>query len=66
MSDSRDEAYLKLKGARERLCIAQMHVPQHWVSDLSQAIRIIDECGSAVAPAQWSRFDQPDYGGDAS
>jgi hypothetical protein len=57
-----DQPYLDLKGARERLCRAQMHVPGHWISDLDTVIRIIDEVGSAVCPVQWSRFDQPDYG----
>jgi hypothetical protein len=28
---------------------------------LQQALDIIDQCGSAVCPQQWSRFDQPEY-----
>lgn len=51
--------YLDLKGARERLCRAQMSVPTHWRSDLDTVIRIIDEVGSSVVPESWSRFDQP-------
>ena len=61
--EDRDTAYLKLKGAREKLCVAQMHVPQHWRSDLDSAIAIIDNVGSSVCPQQWSRHDQPEYPG---
>jgi hypothetical protein len=61
-----DRLYLNLKGARERLCLAQMLVPPHWSSDLQAALDHIDQCGSALCPQQWSRFDQPEYGGDPS
>lgn len=54
-----DRLYLDLKGARERLCRAQMAVPAHWRSDLQAALDHIDLTGSAVCPEQWSRFDQP-------
>jgi len=57
----RDLAYLKLHGSRENLCIAQMNVPDHWIGDLQLALDIIDAVGSSVCPAQWSRFDQPEY-----
>ncbi len=60
--DTTDRLYLDLKGARERLCRAQVNVPRHWVSDLQQALKIIDQCGSSVAPQQWSKHDQPEYG----
>lgn len=59
-ADPPDRTYLDLRGARERLCRAQTHVPAHWRSDLETAIRIIDEVGSSVCPEQWSRFDQPE------
>lgn len=54
-----DRLYLDLKGARERLCRAQMLVPRHWSSDLQAALDHIDLCGSAVVPHVWSKFDQP-------
>ena len=56
-----DAAYLNLKGARERLCRAQMHVPDHWRRSLDEAVHLIDEVGSSIAPAQWSVYDQPEY-----
>lgn len=58
-----DRLYLDLKGARERLCRAQMHVPPHWRIDLQAALDHIDMVGSAVVPDQWSKHDQPEYGG---
>lgn len=64
MGDDSDRTYLDLKGARERLCRAQMHVPDHWRSDLDTAVRIIDEVGSATCPQQWSVHDQPEYGSE--
>ena len=54
-----DRLYLDLRGARERLCRAQTHVPHHWISDLQVALDEIDLAGSALCPEQWSRFDQP-------
>lgn len=57
----RDRTYLDLKGAREWLCRAQTQVPAHWKGELGTAINLIDLVGSSVAPAQWSRFDQPEY-----
>ena len=62
--DQADRLYLDLKGARERLCRAQMVVPAHWRSDLQAALDHVDEAGSALCPRQWSRFDQPEYAGD--
>lgn len=59
MADEQDRLYLDLKGAMERLCRAQRHVPAHWRSDLGTAIHIIREVGSTLP--QWSRFDQPEY-----
>ena len=56
-----DRTYLDLKGARERLCRAQVHVPAHWRSDLQAALDHIDLVGSSVCPSQWSRYDQPEY-----
>lgn len=62
-ADPRDHpAYGHLHSAREHLCVAQMLVPAHWRSDVQVALDIIDQCGSAVCAAQWSRFDQPEYG----
>lgn len=54
--------YLDLKGALERLCRAQTHLPSHWRSDAQQAINIVQEIGSAVCPDTWSKYDQPEYG----
>jgi hypothetical protein len=65
-SDAEDRCYLALKGARERLCLAQMDVPAHWSADLDAAVRHIDLVGSAVCPAQWSRHNQPEYPEPAS
>lgn len=56
-----DRLYLDLKGARERLCRAQMAVPAHWRADLDTALRIIDEVGSSVVPGVWSVNNQPEY-----
>lgn len=56
-----DRLYLDLLGARERLCRAQTHVPAHWRSDLQVALDHIDEAGSALCPAVWSRYNQPEY-----
>lgn len=54
--------YLDLKGALERLCRAQTHLPSHWRSDAQQAINIVQEIGSAVCSDAWSKYDQPEYG----
>lgn len=56
MSD--DTAYLKLKGARERLCVAQVHVAAPHRRLLDDAIALIDIVGSSCP--QWSQYDQPD------
>jgi hypothetical protein len=53
--------YLNLHSARERLCLAQLNAPAHWKSDLQAAINIVDQCGSSVAPDQWSKHNQPEY-----
>lgn len=58
--------YGDLKGARERLCRAQTHVPAHWRSDLQTALDIVDLAGSSLCPQQWSRFDQPEYAEDVT
>lgn len=58
-----DRLYLDLKGALERLCRAQAHLPSHWRSDAQQAINIVQEIGSAVCSDVWSKYDQPEYGG---
>jgi len=52
--------FLDLKGALERLCRAQTHLPDHWRSDAQQAINIVQEIGSAVCPDSWSKYDQPE------
>lgn len=57
-----DRLYLDLKGARERLCRAQVAMPSHWRSDLDSAVAIIDNVGSSLCPDQWSRYDQPGMG----
>ena len=61
---SADRLYLDLKGALERLCRAQTHLPSHWRSDAQQAINIVQEIGSAVCPDSWSTYDQPEYPGE--
>lgn len=60
-ADDQDRLYLDLKGARERLCRAQHHVPAYWRSDLQAALNHVDQAGSALCPTQWSRHDQPEY-----
>lgn len=55
-----DRLYLDLKGARERLCRAQTHVPRYWRSDLQAALDHIDQAGSSLC-RQWSKYDQPEY-----
>lgn len=53
-----DTLYLRLKGARERLCVAQTLAPRAWQSEvLGGAIVAIDRVGAELP--QWSRFDQP-------
>ena len=47
--------FLDLKGALERLCRAQTHLPDHWRSDAQQAINIVQEIGSSVCPDSWSK-----------
>lgn len=54
-----DRLYIDLKGARERLCRAQMDVAAHWRTDVQTALDIVDQVGSSQCPEQWSRFDQP-------
>ena len=62
MSEERTHpAYGPLHNARERLCIAQMHVPDYWREEVQWALDIIDRVGSSVCPRQWSRFYQPEY-----
>lgn len=62
-ADEQDRLYLDLKGARERLCRAQVMAPAHWRSDLQGALDHIDQAGSALCPDQWSKHDQPEYPG---
>lgn len=56
-----DRLWLDLKGARERLCRAQVSIPAHWRAELDLAVRCIDLVGSAVCPDQWSIYDQPEW-----
>lgn len=56
-----DRLYLDLKGARERLCRAQVSAPKRWRAELDLAVHCIDLVGSAVCPEQWSVYDQPEY-----
>jgi hypothetical protein len=63
--DRTDRLYLSLKGAREKLCVAQTDMPhgahrQH----VEQCIRVIDRLGVFYAPQQWSKFDEPDLPGE--
>lgn len=53
-----DELYLHLKGAREKLCLAEMLIPVGpRRGRLGDAFRAIDEVGTELCP-QWSRFDR--------
>lgn len=61
-----DRLYLDLKGALERLCRAQTHMPAWWRADAQQAIVIVQMIGSAVCPDAWSKHDQPEYQEEAS
>lgn len=61
--DGSDELYLRLKGAREKLCRAQVLLPEvarnsHGKA-LGRAIREIDRVAVFHCP-QWSRFDVPE------
>lgn len=60
--EKKDALYLKLLGARERLCSAQMLVPQEHKDEIEQAINRIDRCGAEVVPEVWSRFDRTHEG----
>lgn len=60
-TESTDKLYAALHGAREKLCLAQHEVAFHWRAELREALDMIDLVGSAQCPAQWSRFDQPEY-----
>lgn len=53
----RDQLYLDLKGARERLCRAQTNASSADRLILGVAIERIDLVGMDLP--QWSRFDQP-------
>lgn len=59
------DVYLDLKGARERLCRAQVHVKhaeeRRW---LQEAIDVVDRVGVLEAADRWSRFDEPTLGSD--
>jgi hypothetical protein len=57
-----DKLYLSLLGARERLCIAQMLVPQDYKAILENAIQAIDLCGSDLVPEVWSKNDNTHKG----
>lgn len=58
MDDPTDALYLKLKGARERLCIAQSLTRDPTdIAALGKAIDAVDFVGSQLP--QWSRFDHP-------
>lgn len=55
-----DTVYLKLKGARERLCVAQMGDTLDDLDRmlLEEAVLRIDEVATKRCE-QWSRFDRP-------
>lgn len=61
--DRTDELYLRLLGAREKLCQAQVLLPEvgrkHYAKALDRAVDEIDRVGTFHCP-QWSRFDVPD------
>ena len=55
---SGDDLYLHLHGAREHLCLAQMHAPDpDDRQELERAVQRIDSVGSRCC-RQWSRFDR--------
>lgn len=57
-SEREDALYLKLHGARESLCLAQMHcIDPVDTAALGKAVDAIDFVGSQLP--QWSRFDRP-------
>jgi len=60
--EKKDNLYLKLHGARERLCVAQMLVPDNYKPCLELAINQIDRCGAELVPEVWSRFDRTHEG----
>lgn len=55
-----DRLYLDLKGARERLCRTQVVVAPLHRQWLQEALDHIDALGVFYAPAQWSKYDEPD------
>lgn len=58
-ADELDQLYLHLKGARERLCLAQMLCVNAGDSrSLGEAVVHIDSVGSLLP--QWSKFDRDD------
>lgn len=62
MTDVNDEAYLKLKSARESLCLAQMHLPDaDDRQEIERAIQRIDSVGTRSCVA-WSVHDQTHKG----
>lgn len=56
-----DQLMADLRNSHERLCRASTHVPPHWRSDLQVAIGVIEQAGSALLPATWSRYRQPEH-----
>ena len=60
--EARDQLYLRLKGAREKLCVAQTLIGEvgEWATgreELQEALDRIDAVGARLCPKQWSRFD---------
>lgn len=62
MGTGTDTLYSHLHSARERLCRAQMGIPERarvHSEMLGHAIALIDVVGAYHCP-QWSRYDMPD------
>jgi hypothetical protein len=61
-----DRFYLALKGARERLCIAQTAVTQPMHRDeLQTVLDLVDRLGAYYCGDRWSKFDMPPTPGES-
>ena len=58
--DETDELYLRLHGAREKLCGAQMLASPEPSRALGEAVARIDRVGAALCGEQWSADDRDD------
>lgn len=56
--DRIDRLYLRLLGARESLCLAQMDAPEGGRYEIQDALDCIDRAGTEFCPQQWSKFNR--------